>query len=112
MAAEDLQRIFRTLSDPTRIRILTALQREELAVQELMEVLGMAQSRVWRHLAILREAGLIRDRRAPEHRETGDQIGHGDRACRTDVGDQAKVDDVRESGTENSHGYDRRPRLQ
>jgi ArsR family transcriptional regulator len=32
-------------------------------VQELMEVLGMAQSRVSRHLAILREAGLLRDRR-------------------------------------------------
>ncbi|MCH7707715.1 MAG: transcriptional regulator, partial [Myxococcales bacterium] len=56
MAAEDLQRIFRTLSDPTRIRILTALQREELAVQELMEVLGMAQSRVSRHLANLPES--------------------------------------------------------
>lgn len=63
MAAEELQRIFRTLSDPTRLRILAALEREELAVQELMEVLGMAQSRVSRHLAILREAKLIRDRR-------------------------------------------------
>ena len=63
MAAEELQRVFKTLSDPTRVRILGVLEREELAVQELMEVLGMAQSRVSRHLAILREAGLIRDRR-------------------------------------------------
>jgi ArsR family transcriptional regulator len=63
MAAEELQRIFKTLSDPTRVRILGVLEREELAVQELMDVLGMAQSRVSRHLAILREAGLIRDRR-------------------------------------------------
>jgi len=63
MSAEELQRVFRTLSDPTRVRILGVLKREELAVQELMEVLGMAQSRVSRHLAILREAGLIRDRR-------------------------------------------------
>jgi ArsR family transcriptional regulator len=39
------------------------LEREELAVQELMEVLAMAQSRVSRHLGILREAGLLRDRR-------------------------------------------------
>ena len=45
------------------MRILALLEREELAVQELMGVLGMAQSRVSRHLAILREAGLLRDRR-------------------------------------------------
>lgn len=58
-----LQKIFRTLGDPTRLRILALLEREELAVQELMEVLGMAQSRVSRHLGILREARLLRDRR-------------------------------------------------
>jgi len=63
MGAELLQRVFRTFSDPTRVRILALLEREELAVQELMEVLGMAQSRVSRHLAILREAGLLKDRR-------------------------------------------------
>ena len=45
------------------MRILALLEREELAVQELMGVLGMAQSRVSRHLAILREVGLLRDRR-------------------------------------------------
>jgi ArsR family transcriptional regulator len=58
-----LQRIFKTLADPTRVRVLALLEREELAVQELMEALGMAQSRVSRHLAILREAGLVQDRR-------------------------------------------------
>jgi ArsR family transcriptional regulator len=60
---ELLQKVFKTLSDPTRVRILALLEQQELAVQELMEVLGMAQSRVSRHLAILREAGLLRDRR-------------------------------------------------
>ncbi len=63
MSAEALQRAFKTLLDPTRLRILALLEREELAVQELMDVLGMAQSRVSRHLAILREAGLLEDRR-------------------------------------------------
>src|SRR5690606_14030098 len=63
MSAESLQKILRTLADPTRVRILALLELEELAVQELMEVLGMAQSRVSRHLGILREAGLLRDRR-------------------------------------------------
>ena len=63
MSADELQKVFKTLSDPTRVRILALLAQEELAVQELMEVLGMAQSRVSRHLGILREAGLLRDRR-------------------------------------------------
>jgi ArsR family transcriptional regulator len=62
-AAEELQKVFKILSDPTRLRILGLLEREELVVQELMDVLGMAQSRVSRHLAILREAGLLEDRR-------------------------------------------------
>jgi ubiquinone/menaquinone biosynthesis C-methylase UbiE/DNA-binding transcriptional ArsR family regulator len=63
MSSEALQKVFKTFSDPTRLRILVLLEREELAVQELMSILGMAQSRVSRHLAILREAGLLRDRR-------------------------------------------------
>jgi ArsR family transcriptional regulator len=58
-----LQKVFKTLADSTRVRVLALLEQEELAVQELMGVLGMAQSRVSRHLAILREAGLIHDRR-------------------------------------------------
>lgn len=67
MSTEILQRVFKTLSDPTRIRMLALLEREELAVQEVMDVLGMAQSRVSRHLGILREAGLLRDRREGTH---------------------------------------------
>jgi ArsR family transcriptional regulator len=61
--ADELQKVFKTLSDPTRLRILRLIEAEELMVQELMDVLGMAQSRVSRHLAILREAGLLHDRR-------------------------------------------------
>jgi DNA-binding transcriptional ArsR family regulator len=63
MRAEALPRIFKTLADPTRLRILALLEQEELAVQELTDVLGMTQSRVSRHLGILREAGVVRDRR-------------------------------------------------
>jgi ArsR family transcriptional regulator len=79
MGTEALQKVFKTLADPTRIRILFLLEREELAVQELMEVLGMAQSRVSRHLGILREAGLLRDRRDGTfvlYRFTPPQSGH------------------------------------
>ena len=63
MRAEALPKIFKTLADPTRLRILALLEQEELAVQELTEVLGMTQSRVSRHLGILREAAVVRDRR-------------------------------------------------
>ncbi len=61
--ADAVQKIFKTLADPTRLRILALLEGEELAVQDLMAILQMAQSRVSRHLAILREAELLRDRR-------------------------------------------------
>lgn len=64
---ESLQKVFKTLADPTRVRILFLLEREELAVHELTEVLGMTQSRVSRHLGILREAGLLADRREGTH---------------------------------------------
>jgi ArsR family transcriptional regulator len=79
MGTEALQKVFKTLADPTRIRILFLLEREELAVQELMEVLGMPQSRVSRHLGILREAGLLQDRRDGTfvlYRFTPPQSGH------------------------------------
>lgn len=51
------------LSDPTRVRLLALLRREELAVGELEEILGMAQSRISSQLAQLRQAELVVDRR-------------------------------------------------
>ena len=44
MPAATLQRVFKTLTDPTRMRILFLLEREELAVQELCQILDTAQS--------------------------------------------------------------------
>ncbi len=51
------------LSDPTRLRLLALLVREELSVAELQEILGMAQSRISSQLAQLRQADLVGDRR-------------------------------------------------
>ena len=51
------------LSDPTRVRVLALLLREELSVAELQEVLGMGQSRISSQLALLRQAELVSDRR-------------------------------------------------
>jgi ubiquinone/menaquinone biosynthesis C-methylase UbiE/DNA-binding transcriptional ArsR family regulator len=54
----------RLLADETRLRMLLLLHQEELSVVELQEILGMGQSRISMHLAQLRQAGLVRDRRA------------------------------------------------
>jgi ArsR family transcriptional regulator len=54
----------RLLADETRLRLLLLLQTEELSVVELQEILGMGQSRISSHLAQLRRAGLVHDRRA------------------------------------------------
>jgi ubiquinone/menaquinone biosynthesis C-methylase UbiE/DNA-binding transcriptional ArsR family regulator len=53
----------RLLADPSRLRILLLVEREELSVAELQEILGMGQSRISTHLAQLKNAGLVEDRR-------------------------------------------------
>lgn len=52
------------LADATRLRLLLLLSEEELSVVELQEILGMGQSRISSHLAQLKAAKLVRDRRA------------------------------------------------
>lgn len=51
------------LADPTRLRLLNLLHREELSVAEIQEILGMGQSRISSQLALLRQAQLVSDRR-------------------------------------------------
>ena len=55
--------IFRSLADPTRLRILTLLRAMELSVGELAQVLGQSQPRVSRHVRILIECGLAERRK-------------------------------------------------
>ncbi len=55
--------LFKALSDETRLRILALLAAGELCVCELMTTLQLPQSTVSRHLAYLRNAGLVEDRR-------------------------------------------------
>jgi ArsR family transcriptional regulator len=58
-----LAQTFKALSDETRLRILVLLTQGELCVCDLMAVLQLPQSTVSRHLAYLRNAGLLTDRR-------------------------------------------------
>jgi ArsR family transcriptional regulator len=62
--AVPLPGLLRVLSDPTRLRILALLEREELPVGELARSLALAQSRVSNHLRVLRETGLLAERHA------------------------------------------------
>lgn len=55
--------VFKGLADPTRLRIVALLARQELCVCEIMEILGLPQSTVSRHVARLKNAGIVRDRR-------------------------------------------------
>ncbi len=54
----------RALSDPLRVRLVLLLRAEELSVAEIQEALGMGQSRISTHLAQLKQAGLVEDRRS------------------------------------------------
>ena len=63
---EDLSSItdrLKLLGDPTRLRVLHLLKLEELTVGELAATLGQGQSTISSHLARLREAGMVLDRR-------------------------------------------------
>jgi ubiquinone/menaquinone biosynthesis C-methylase UbiE/DNA-binding transcriptional ArsR family regulator len=52
------------LADPTRLRLLQLLEEDELSVAELQKILGMGQSRISSHLAQLKRAGVVEDRRS------------------------------------------------
>jgi ArsR family transcriptional regulator, arsenate/arsenite/antimonite-responsive transcriptional repressor len=51
--------VFRGFADPTRLRLLNLLAAGELCVCDLVEILGLPQPMVSRHLAYLRRAGLV-----------------------------------------------------
>jgi ArsR family transcriptional regulator len=59
----DLLNVFKALSDETRIRILKLLEEGELCVCDVVAALEMVQPKVSFHLGVLKEAGLIKDRK-------------------------------------------------
>jgi ubiquinone/menaquinone biosynthesis C-methylase UbiE/biotin operon repressor len=68
----------RAAADPTRLRILLLLEEEELSVAELQETLTLGQSTISSHLAQLRQAGLVEDRRAGKSSLYRLVVGAGD----------------------------------
>ncbi|MDQ3118426.1 MAG: metalloregulator ArsR/SmtB family transcription factor, partial [Verrucomicrobiota bacterium] len=73
----------RLLADPTRLRLVLLLEQEELSVAELQDVMAMGQSRISSHLAQLKRAGVVADRRA------GKNVYYG--LTQTDTKDPTRV---------------------
>lgn len=63
MSAPEAARFFLALSDPTRLALLALLREGERPVGELVDELGCPQPKVSRHLKVLKDAALVRDRR-------------------------------------------------
>ena len=53
----------RALSDPTRLRIVALLEKDELSVNELQEITRLGQSRISTHLGLLQDSSLVQSRR-------------------------------------------------
>jgi ArsR family transcriptional regulator len=60
---DDLVKIFKALSDETRLRIIKLLEKGELCVCDIVAALDMVQPKVSFHLSTLKEAGFIKDRK-------------------------------------------------
>jgi ArsR family transcriptional regulator len=60
---QELLNIFKALSEETRLRIVKLLENGELCVCDIVAALDMVQPKVSFHLAALKEAGFIRDRK-------------------------------------------------
>ena len=60
----DLTKIFKSLSDETRLRVIKLLEQGELCVCDITAALDMVQPKVSFHLSALKEAGLIKDRKS------------------------------------------------
>ena len=55
--------LFAALADPTRLRLLNLIAGHEVCVCYLVEILGLSQPKISRHLAYLRKAGVVAARR-------------------------------------------------
>lgn len=60
--------ILKALGEPTRLRIVRLLAERELCVCELEEIMDMSQPRISQHLKVLKQAGLIKERREAQRR--------------------------------------------
>src|SRR5256885_2568399 len=79
------------LADPTRLRLLLLLEEDELSVAELQKILGMGQSRISSHLAQLKRAGVVEERRSGKNVSYGLTRKHERNAARAKVSELIRV---------------------
>jgi DNA-binding transcriptional ArsR family regulator len=60
---EEFVAVAKALSDPSRVRIFSALRNSELCVCQVVELLGLANSTISKHMSILRQARLVESRK-------------------------------------------------
>jgi len=95
-------KILRALADPTRLRLLALLEREELSVHELQEITRLGQSRISTHLAQLAAAGLVRSRREGRrtfYRLAGDLNGEAGTLVRSALAGAADLPQAADDAT-------------
>jgi DNA-binding transcriptional ArsR family regulator len=63
MNEKTFSKYFKAFGDPSRLKILQLLSSKEMTVGEIVRAVGLSQPTVSRHLAILREAEIVTDRR-------------------------------------------------
>ncbi len=63
-SAMDLAELFKALSDPTRVKLISAMLQQELCVHDLSVVLGMGQSAISHQLRYLRNMRIVKRRKA------------------------------------------------
>jgi len=62
----DLLSVLAAMADPIRLRIIALLRERERCICHLTEMLGRSQGTISHHMAILKRAGLVRERRDPD----------------------------------------------
>jgi len=67
MDEKTFSKYFKAFGDPSRLKILTLLSAKEMTVNEIAKGIGISQPATSRHLAILREADIVIDRREGQH---------------------------------------------
>jgi ArsR family transcriptional regulator len=77
----DLVRLFAALADPTRLRLLNLMHGREVCVCYFVEILNQSQPKISRHLAYLRNAGIVSARRDGKWMHYSIQLPTDPRAC-------------------------------
>lgn len=104
---EDVSELFRALSSPVRIALVSQLSDGEMCVHELVDALALPQPLVSQHLRILRDADLVtRTRRGREvaYVLADDHVAHIVADARSHTGEAAQTVGDHETSTEHEAG--------